>query len=63
MIAILATASVSGSAVGGEKSVTVLDTGYQRAVNQNDAKMMRRILADDFVVVEGENAPLKSARY
>jgi ketosteroid isomerase-like protein len=31
-----------------------LDTKYQRAVEQNDAKTMAEILADDFVLVEGD---------
>ena len=35
------------------KAVAALDAAYQRAVEQNDAKTMARILADDFVVVDG----------
>jgi ketosteroid isomerase-like protein len=31
-----------------------LDTKYQKAVEQNDAKTMAEILADDFVLVEGD---------
>jgi ketosteroid isomerase-like protein len=31
-----------------------LDTKYQKAVEQNDAKTMADILADDFVLVEGD---------
>jgi ketosteroid isomerase-like protein len=31
-----------------------LDTRYQKAVEQNDAKTMAEILADDFVLVEGD---------
>jgi ketosteroid isomerase-like protein len=31
-----------------------LDTRYQKAVAQNDAKTMAEILADDFVLVEGD---------
>jgi ketosteroid isomerase-like protein len=31
-----------------------LDTDYQRAVEQNDTKNMARILADDFILVEGD---------
>ena len=31
-----------------------LDTKYQKAVEQNDAKVMAEILADDFVLVEGD---------
>jgi ketosteroid isomerase-like protein len=31
-----------------------LDTEYQKAVEQNDAKTMERILADDFMLIEGD---------
>jgi hypothetical protein len=31
-----------------------LDTKYQKAVEQNDARTMAKILADDFVLVEGD---------
>jgi ketosteroid isomerase-like protein len=34
--------------------LAALDTKYQRAVQQNDAKTMALILADDFVLVEGD---------
>ena len=43
-------------AVGSEmdrRAVAALDTEYQRAVKNNDAATMGRILADDFVVIEG----------
>ena len=36
-----------------QRSVAALDTEYQRAVKDNDVVTMARILADDFVVVEG----------
>jgi ketosteroid isomerase-like protein len=36
-----------------EKAVAALDTQYQRAVEQNDAAKMDRILHDDFVLVTG----------
>ena len=36
-----------------EKAVAALDTQYQKAVEQNDAATMDRILADDFVLVTG----------
>jgi ketosteroid isomerase-like protein len=36
-----------------EKAVAALDTQYQKAVQQNDADTMDRILADDFVLVTG----------
>jgi hypothetical protein len=35
------------------KAVAELDVAYQKAVEQNDAKTMDRILADNFVVVDG----------
>ena len=35
------------------RAVAALDTEYQRAVKNNDAATMGRILADDFVVIEG----------
>jgi len=31
-----------------------LDTKYQKAVQQNDAKIMAQILADGFILVEGD---------
>jgi ketosteroid isomerase-like protein len=34
-------------------AVAALDVAYQKAVEQNDAKTMARILADDFVVIDG----------
>jgi len=36
-----------------ERAVAALDTAYQLAVAKNDAAMMDRILADDFVLVTG----------
>ena len=35
------------------EAVATLDVAYQKAVEQNDAKTMARILADDFVVIDG----------
>jgi ketosteroid isomerase-like protein len=35
------------------KAIAALDTQYQKAVKENDAKTMAAILADDFVLVEG----------
>lgn len=37
-----------------QKALTKLDTDYQKAVEQNDTKTMARILADDFILVEGD---------
>ena len=39
-----------------QKAVAQLDVEYQRAVEQNDAKTMARILADDFVLVVGNGS-------
>jgi ketosteroid isomerase-like protein len=50
--------TVAGAAQATEaedrKVVAALDTQYQRAVRDNDAKGMAAILADDFVLVEGD---------
>src|SRR4029453_13921804 len=40
------------------KTVAALDTEYQAAVKNNDAAIMDRILADDFVLVTGRGQPL-----
>jgi ketosteroid isomerase-like protein len=37
-----------------QKTLTKLDADYQKAVEQNDTKTMARILADDFILVEGD---------
>ena len=42
-----------GSAPADMRVVAALDTEYQRAVKNNDVATMARILAEDFVVVEG----------
>ncbi len=39
-----------------QKAVAALDTQYQAAVKANDAATMDRILADDFILVEGNGA-------
>jgi ketosteroid isomerase-like protein len=36
------------------QALAALDTKYQKAVERNDAKTMAEILADDFVLVEGD---------
>lgn len=46
-------AAASDSAANDKKIVSALDKEYQKAVEQNDAKTMARILADDFVLVDG----------
>src|ERR1700738_3446987 len=42
---------VSASSDEDQKAVAALDTQYQAAVEKNDAAMMDRILADDFILV------------
>jgi ketosteroid isomerase-like protein len=46
--------SATASAVEDEKKIRALDTDYQAAVKDNDAKTMDRILADDFILVTGK---------
>ncbi len=47
------TGSAEHSVEADRRAVAALDTEYQRAVRNNDVDVMARILADDFVVVEG----------
>jgi ketosteroid isomerase-like protein len=37
-----------------QKTLATLDADYQKAVEKNDTKTMARILADDFILVEGD---------
>jgi ketosteroid isomerase-like protein len=56
-IAIFACLLAIGAAAAAPDDLRVLaalDTRYQKAVQQNDAKTMAEILADDFVLVEGD---------
>ncbi len=56
VLAVLALAVAPPSAAAkadDEKTVADLDAQYQRAVKENDATTMDRILADDFVLVNG----------
>ena len=61
-------AVANASPADDEKSVSALDTQYQKAVKENDAARMDRILLDDFVLVTGNGTVynktdlLKSAR-
>ena len=61
--AILAGASVSSLAAPGDDqaAVAALDTEYQAAVKSNDAAVMDRILADDFVLVTGKGKTYNKA--
>ena len=43
----------ASAATDDQKTVAALDTEYQAAVKNNDAAIMDRILADDFVLVTG----------
>jgi ketosteroid isomerase-like protein len=45
--------TASDSAAADRKAVAALDVAYQKAVEQNDSKTMAKILADDFVVIDG----------
>ena len=45
--------SATGSTTDDKEVVAALDTQFQKAVKENDVKTMASILADDFVVVEG----------
>jgi ketosteroid isomerase-like protein len=49
-----ASAAVQASVAEDRQTLANLDTKYQKAVEQNDAKTMTEILADDFVLVEGD---------
>ena len=49
-----AMAAPAGSTAEDMKTVAALDTQYQKAVEQNDARTMARMLADDFVVYDGD---------
>jgi ketosteroid isomerase-like protein len=42
------------SSADDERTVSALDTEYQRAVKEHDAATMDRILADDFLLVTGK---------
>jgi ketosteroid isomerase-like protein len=49
----LVSTATGGSPATDQKSVAALDKEYQKAVEQNDARTMARILADDYVLVTG----------
>jgi len=49
-----ASAAVQASEAEDRQTLADLDTKYQKAVEQNDAKTMAEILADNFVLVEGD---------
>lgn len=53
MLTAIPFSDASASVADDERAVAVLDTEYQAAVKKNDAATMDRILADDFVLVNG----------
>src|SRR5260221_7328914 len=61
--ALMAVTSVAAIAADTDdkKIVADLDTQYQLAVKNNDAKAMDRILADDFVLVTGRGQAFTKA--
>jgi ketosteroid isomerase-like protein len=56
VIAVIIVTAVNAGAASddNQKTVAALDTQYQAAVKANDATTMDRILADDFILVEGD---------
>jgi len=44
-----------------QRVVAALDNKYQKAVEKNDAKTMAEILADDYILVEGDGKRSKKA--
>ena len=57
----VAAGRANSSATDDKKIVADLDTQYQAAVEKNDAGMMDRILADDFVLVTGSGKTYSKA--
>jgi ketosteroid isomerase-like protein len=53
-LALTALTAVRASEADDRRILAALDTKYQSAVKENDAKTMAEILADDFVLVEGD---------
>ena len=53
-LAIACITAVHASDMDDRRILAALDTKYQRAVRDNDAKTMAGILADDFILVEGD---------
>ena len=60
-LAALGPAGARGGVAEDEKAVAALDTQYQAAVAKNDAAVMDRILADDFVLVTGRGKVFNKA--
>jgi ketosteroid isomerase-like protein len=53
-LGLAATTTVYASDADDRRMLGDLDTRYQKAVEQNDAKTMAEILADDFILIEGD---------
>jgi len=53
-LALITLSAVHASDADDRKALGDLDTRYQKAVERNDARTMADILADDFVLVEGD---------
>ena len=53
VLALPSAATTGSSATTDLKILSALDKEYQKAVEQNDAATMARILADDYVLVDG----------
>ena len=53
VLALPSAATTGSSATADQKILSALDKEYQKAVEQNDARTMARILADDYVLVDG----------
>jgi ketosteroid isomerase-like protein len=56
-----ALAAVHAADTDDRRSVAALDTQYQQAVKDNNAKVMAAILSDDFILVEGDGKRLTKA--
>ena len=61
ILALVSSLSVAASETDDRKTIAALDTQYQKAVKDNDAKTMAAILSDDFVLVEGNGKRLTKA--
>ena len=53
---VIAACAATATTAEDQKAVSALDTQYQAAVKINDAVIMDRILAADFILVEGEGS-------
>ncbi len=53
MLPALSLAGTGDPAAADRSAVMALDKAYQKAVEQNDARTMARLLADDYLLVDG----------